>query len=222
MEYISNGKKYCEVILTPADAKRIWDKHSSLLDFRNRGIDKNNVYRFGAIINKGCWIPGMGTVEISPRGAIVDGQHRILAIMRSGCPVRVTITFEADERILPFLDTGGKRRTPAESMHMMGGPKQNHITSSCRMLIFFLRTGEFLNGGDLVRRSFISPEDIYAVYKKYEQFITARTSRFCLLQSASPASCSSPVSTVMQHTSFSRRYVKGHLSKEVTRNTPCE
>ena len=99
MEYVKNGKRYYDVYLSSEDAEKIWQRHLTVIDFKNRPIDKQNVKQFCQIIEAGEWEPGMGSIEISPRGAVVDGQHRILAAIETKSTIRVMITFEASVKI---------------------------------------------------------------------------------------------------------------------------
>lgn len=167
MEYVKNGKKYYDVLLSWEDAEKIWQKHLTVIDFKNRPIDKQNVKQFCQIIEAGEWEPGMGSIEISPRGAVVDGQHRILAAIETKSTIRVMITFEASEKMLPKMDRGGKRRSIGESLAMLGIAEGNYIGAGARWLMTYLKKNITTAANN---RDFVSVEDIGKLYYHYQKY----------------------------------------------------
>ena len=79
---------YQNVAITPATASE-WLRHNTL----NRPIMAAVVRRYAEEMRQGRWEYTHQGVAFDVNGVLVDGQHRLLAIVESGCTITMQVTF---------------------------------------------------------------------------------------------------------------------------------
>jgi hypothetical protein len=77
---------------------------------RNRPIRARHVARLAAAMTRGEWRLNGETIKIGVDGSLLDGQHRLLAIIASGVAVELTVAVDVDPAVFPTIDTGVKRQ----------------------------------------------------------------------------------------------------------------
>ena len=61
-------------------------------NFHNRPLNEEKVLELLSVIENGKWVCGRGRkIEISSKGTILNGQHRLTAIVRSGKSVEIVV-----------------------------------------------------------------------------------------------------------------------------------
>jgi hypothetical protein len=75
----------------------------------NRRVRKSVVARYAADMASGDWRPGSGAIVFDKNKDLVDGQHRLLAVVSSGVTIVSTVTRGADPEVKEAIDTGQKR-----------------------------------------------------------------------------------------------------------------
>lgn len=91
-------------MITPEDAAR-WLK----CNHNNRPVRRNHVEFLAREIRDGHWqINGQGIV-ISRDEEVLDGQHRLMAIIESGIPIRTLVIYGIDKAAFKTIDTGAVR-----------------------------------------------------------------------------------------------------------------
>jgi hypothetical protein len=77
---------------------------------KNRTIRPSKVQSFLAAIRDGNFKLTHQGIAIAPNGRILDGQHRLLAIIESGETVSMIVAFDTPEETFQFIDRGTPRR----------------------------------------------------------------------------------------------------------------
>jgi hypothetical protein len=100
--------QFTEMTITPIIAQD-WLKQSE--GFAQRRIQPNAVARYASEMKDGTWHPGTADpIRLSThRGdlvAIVDGQHRLAAIARSGVAQRMFVATNVDAEAFKYIDQG--------------------------------------------------------------------------------------------------------------------
>lgn len=105
---------------------------------KNRPINSARVARYIEDMRAGRWKLTHQGVGISDGGVLVDGQHRLHAIMESGTAVVMAVTVGVDEDSFTAIDTGGVR-TAADLAHVAGHPKYRTLTPAITRMVYFHR-----------------------------------------------------------------------------------
>ncbi len=89
------------VLMTPAFADSLL-KNNTI----NRKIRPTWVEDLTAIINRGEWLTTHQGIAISTKNNVLDGQHRLIAISKSGKPVEVMLFTDCQEETFIAIDRG--------------------------------------------------------------------------------------------------------------------
>lgn len=117
----TNGR----VLVTPEMATE-WLKANR----SNRHVNKNGVARASAAIKSGRWKFNGQTVIFSVTWRLLDGQHRLMAIVEAGIAVEVLVWTGITDDAMVTIDTGvAGARGPAEAWCIANGhtPEKNVI-----------------------------------------------------------------------------------------------
>ncbi len=86
----------------------------------NRKLQKGVITNYVNQMKKGQWHEDTAdTVKISPTGRLLDGQHRLNAIVKNGTGYHFFIAYNVSEDAFSVIDTG-KRRNSADTLTIAG------------------------------------------------------------------------------------------------------
>lgn len=100
--------------ITPQMAGQMLEKNIA-----NRKVNQANVNRIAADMATGNYKVNGETIKISPNGEILDGQHRLLACVKSGMPFQTYVVYDVERETVGTIDMG-KGRSVADSLNVMG------------------------------------------------------------------------------------------------------
>lgn len=110
---------------------------------------------------KGEWDPNNGEcIKIAKDGTLIDGQHRLYAIIKAGIPVQVMVMVGLDLSAQDTIDRGRKRNL-ADILTMRGDSRCTLLSASSQNIIRWERNGPengFLNG-NRSGKNYITPKD---------------------------------------------------------------
>jgi hypothetical protein len=84
----------------------------------------------------GVWVPTHQGLAFNDRDELIDGQHRLQAIVKSGCTVRMMVTFGLasviDGKEMTTMDAvdRGRTRSVADQLKIQHGFKDGAITAA--------------------------------------------------------------------------------------------
>lgn len=84
-----------------------------------RNLSANTVERYAADMVAGMWKENGDAIRISASGKLVDGRHRLSAIVKSGCQIRAVVITGVDDLAIRTIDRG-KRRTMRDVFRCAG------------------------------------------------------------------------------------------------------
>lgn len=116
------------VSITPELAKEWLDKSN----YGNRNIDKERVRVYAYAMKKGNWLLTPEAIAFTHDGRLLNGQHRLLAVVEADIPVSFSVIIGASEDSFSVIDTG-KNRTVGQILGMAGvknSVKANVISSN--------------------------------------------------------------------------------------------
>ena len=117
--------------ITPGVAQWILDN----LNVGNRPRGTRNIQEFAGYMTHGDWKLSGDTLKFSTL-YFRDGQHRLIACIKSGCPFTTHCVFGLDDTIFPFLDRTRTRST-SDAMAIHGVHNSASITKMVRWLEMF-------------------------------------------------------------------------------------
>jgi hypothetical protein len=107
--------KFELVTITPLLAQKLLE-HNTM----NRPISDAHVQRIAAQIMAGKWQFNGDTIKIADTKAVVDGQHRLWAIITADKPVMTGIVYGVPESAFCTVDTLRKNRSGADVLSRLG------------------------------------------------------------------------------------------------------
>lgn len=113
------------VAATPQWAQNILDHHNP----RNRPIKSKLITQLCAAIKKGQWMRNGDHIRFDSNGDLLDGQHRLMAIVRTGVTLHLDVITGLDPESIHTVDTGGKR-TGGDSFAILGIPNANRLSAA--------------------------------------------------------------------------------------------
>jgi len=114
IDFVTN-QQICIISITPKLAKVFLAKNNPI----NRPIRQGSVNVLIEEIKEHGWNLNGETIKFHKDGSLIDGQHRLTAIVQSGVSIKSSIFSGADDDALIKIDTG-KARTAADILAMMG------------------------------------------------------------------------------------------------------
>lgn len=129
-----------------AGIRRVTPKEAeTLLKNRDgqRPLSKGTVLRYDSIMQDGEWQLSPDCITIDWNGNVINGQHRLSAVVASGQSQEFVLLEGVDPSTFQVTD-GGKRRTAADTLSVLGYPNAtflgfiarclaNYIDAECRL-----------------------------------------------------------------------------------------
>lgn len=116
-------------MMNPEWAKQLLVKNSS-----NRPVRNNVVKKYEAAMLAGEWKRTHQGIAIAPDGTVLDGQHRLFAVQRSGCTVPMNVSYDCDPDIFTLLDCG-VGRSAKDALKVMGVSNADVISTGTKIFI---------------------------------------------------------------------------------------
>lgn len=127
----------CKVMtVTPEIAQRILERNT-----RNRPLNERRAKLLAQAIVRGEWALNGDTIRISATGVLLDGQHRLRAIVLSGITVESLIVTGLPDPVMKTIDVNGKGRGSADVLSMNGEKNYTHLAAVARLLFKFSASG---------------------------------------------------------------------------------
>ncbi|MFE7193753.1 hypothetical protein [Kitasatospora sp. NPDC057541] len=139
----------------------------------NRPLDKGQVRTLAEAIIRGEWRLTHQGIAFDKAGELLDGQHRLHAIIEANSPAEMFVVDGLSRDVFPVLDTG-KRRSAADTLSSTGEKYLTLLSSTIRHVILFkAMPNEPWTGG----RARVSNDRILAAYNaekdRYVEAVTA-------------------------------------------------
>lgn len=121
-----------QVDITPEIAKIILGKNYK----NNRGISDYHVAEMANDMKRGAWSSdACEPLKFDKNGTMIDGQHRMYALVRSGKTIRFFIQTGLNTEAYKLLDNGA-RRSAANLLDVSIPSKTDIAALACRILVF--------------------------------------------------------------------------------------
>lgn len=118
--------------ITPAEAAQML-----LLNIdNNRPVSISVINQYTNDMLQDKWIQTADSLKFDKQGRLIDGQHRLHAIIKAEVTVEMWVATELDETAVKYIDTG-RKRSSIDLLHMkgVGGGYASDISSVTRKII---------------------------------------------------------------------------------------
>jgi len=119
--------------VTPKKAQEWLDASAGV---KQRTIRSARVDKLVHSIESGQWRVSHQGIAIAPDGYIIDGQHRLSAVVRSGMAVEMMVAFNADPETFDVIDTGAAR-SPGDMLKIEGFTNVNILAAAVRAVLTY-------------------------------------------------------------------------------------
>jgi hypothetical protein len=163
-----NSLTFEEVLITPEYAEKLLKLNKS----NNRPLSQSKILQYTEDMISDNWRSGTGeTIKISKTNVLIDGQHRLRAIIFSGISVLMHISRGHEVDVFTVLDTG-KPRGASDVLSIDNISNANQISATIRACISMSETGL------MTTRRIISNREILNLYNQnpiFWQGVTKKT-----------------------------------------------
>lgn len=153
------------MVVTPSVA----EKWLAATTFRNRNLSSTVVNRYANDMAKGEWLLNGESIVIDDNGNVIDGQHRLHAVIKSGASVHAVVVRGIDAATFHTIDIG-KKRGHSDVLSIAGYANGILLAAGLR-LIHAYRSGrsiDFERGSGCLSKYRINALDLV---KKYPQAV---------------------------------------------------
>jgi hypothetical protein len=112
---------------------------------KNRKLNERHFKRLSDVMVAGDWWMNGETIIVGADGTLLNGQHRLTAIVAAGVAVDVLVVRGIDEEAFRTLD-GGRTRTTGEVLGIDGEKNANNVAAAVQALVSFVDTGGVVEG----------------------------------------------------------------------------
>ena len=111
----------------------------------NRPLNKRHAARIAAAIVRGEWKVNGDTIRIASDGTVLDGQHRLDAIVISNQAVKSLFVTGLDRSVFDTIDVGGQSRTTSHVLAIRGDSSYTTLASAARIALIRENCGDPFN-----------------------------------------------------------------------------
>jgi hypothetical protein len=108
----------------------------------NRSIMRAAVERYSRDMRDGKWFMTGEAIKFDRGGQLIDGQHRLYAVIQSGVTIETLVIRGVDQHAFAFMDSGQKRTT-GQYLAMHGYTNSNSIAAAANALHVYRNVGSF-------------------------------------------------------------------------------
>jgi hypothetical protein len=123
-------------VITPEIAEQMLSRNIK----NNRPVSNMTINQYAIDMTAGKWMDTADSIKFDTEGNMIDGQHRLHAIIKAGISVEAWVATELNAESVRYIDTG-RKRTANDLLQMaeMGGGYVAEITAVTRKVISWQR-----------------------------------------------------------------------------------
>lgn len=118
-----------ETMLVTPELAAEWIKRNDA----NRNLRSRLVAQYADDMLNGRWTFNGEAIQFSVSGRLINGQHRLHAVVKSGQAQKFLVGFDLPEETQTTFDSGA-RRTAADALRMDGRTHGNLVASVCKLI----------------------------------------------------------------------------------------
>lgn len=121
--------------ITPAVAEELLEANT-----HNRNLRASRVAQLAEAMRRGEWVVNGETVKIAKDGTLIDGQHRLQAVVDSGVTIESLVIRDLPLEVQDTVDTGRRRRLA--DILAIEGHSDSHALGAAVSMLHRFRTGK--------------------------------------------------------------------------------
>lgn len=132
---IDRGRK--SKVTASHEVERITPKRAAellSLNLKNRNLRRSVVDRYAKDMAAGRWKFDGSPIRISVEGVLIDGQHRLTAIIESGVTLPMMVIYDLPADVRDSIDTGAVR-SAADVLHFNGFSDSHALAATARIIM---------------------------------------------------------------------------------------
>jgi hypothetical protein len=158
-------------LINPAIAEDLLKNNSM-----NRSLKTRVINEYARQMSCGLWKEETGdAIKISCTGNLLDGQHRLAALIKANITLSFLFITDLDNEIFTVLDTG-VLRTAGDIFHIAGIAQSNNHAAIITKYLFLKKgniavlSGNFKGGGGTLKDAKYSKAELFASYQSRSKF----------------------------------------------------
>lgn len=139
------------VEMTPKIASELLRRNAE----NQRNIRSRKVDQYARDMADGNWPMTGDTIKVDTNGDLIDGQHRVAAVVQAGIMVTMLVAYDVSPDVMPVLDSG-IARTFSDVLKMSGSSQRNVTGAIVRRIVQWERgnrMGTAASGTDIISHS---------------------------------------------------------------------
>lgn len=124
----------------PEEAKALLGRNT-----HNRKLRPARVTQLAGAMDRDEWVFNGEPIRVADTGRLLDGQHRLAAVLESGIPQRFLVIDGLSEGTQETMDAGAKR-TVADVLKLRGEKDVNRLAAMARLVLNYEARLTFRNG----------------------------------------------------------------------------
>ena len=148
---------------------------------KNRNVSVNRLTRYVSEMQNGRWKADTGeTIKIAKDRTLLDGQHRLMAIVKSKVSVYLHVMFDMEKDIFAYIDTG-KSRSSADVLTVESVKNATKKAAFIQAYHLFKSLNSNATKGGV--ESTLTPNQVLAFYNDNVKFVDETINRATVLYS---------------------------------------
>ena len=140
----------------------------------NRPIGKNDVRLYANAMRKGKWVLNGATICFDTDGHLLDGHHRLLAVIEANVPATFCVLRGLDPDVFPYID-GGRKRNIGQTLAIRDIKNYSRVGAIVNANETLLQYGRLTGNNGNATNSRSVAESYEAFSKDPEGYIQAAT-----------------------------------------------
>lgn len=136
------GGRRLRVLDVNPELARLWLEQT---DTPNRRIQMADVNRYARAMKEGRWRPAGDPIRIDDRGHVLDGQHRLAAVIKAEVTIQFVVLDGANLDDQNAYDSGRTRKA-SQQLAMRGGWKNATTVASIARVVMQWHTNTLISG----------------------------------------------------------------------------
>ena len=149
------------------------DMAKTILTYRNKNNRKyryNQIGKLSEAIEKGEWKVTNQGLAFDKEGNLIDGQHRLAAVLQTRKTVPMMVATNMDASIFDVVDTGSKRST-GDALDILGSEEGRVVSGAIKTLICYNKYPDKTWSGTAIQQP--STSEIVKIYEERKDEIEA-------------------------------------------------